>query len=134
MTGPDLLNDLVNVLLRFRIGNYAATADISKTFLNVQLNVNDRDCCRFFWPDDPFDLNSKINVYRFRVVLFGFTASQFLLSSTIKHHLKKYNNETSTSICRNIYVDDLHFTNYSENKLCNQCKNTSQIWLKVAFH
>ena len=77
MTGPDLLNDLVNVLLRFRIGNYAATADISKAFLNVQLNVNDRDCCRFFWPDDPFDVNSKINVY----------------------HLKKYNNETS-----NIYL------------------------------
>ena len=28
MTGPDLSNDLVNVLLRFRIGNYAATTDI----------------------------------------------------------------------------------------------------------
>ena len=135
MTGPDLMNDLVNVLLRFRIGNYAATADFSKAFLNVQLNVNDRDCCRFFWPDDPFDVNSKINVYRFRVVLFGSTASQFLLSSTIKHHLKKYNNETSTSICRNIYVDDLHFTNDSEDKnFVINVKMPAKLWLKVAFH
>ena len=133
MTGPDLLNDLVNVLLMFRIRNYAATADISKAFLNVQLNVNDRDCCRFFWTDDPFDVNSKINVYRFRVLLFGSTASQFLLSSAIKHHVKKYNNETSASICRNIYVDDLHFTNDSENKLCNKCKNASQIMAEGGF-
>ena len=73
-------------------------------------------------------------MYRFRVVLFGSTENQFLLSSTIKHHLKKYNNETSTSICRNIYVDDLHFTNDSETNCVIDVKMPAKLWLKVAFH
>jgi hypothetical protein len=133
LTGPDMLNDLTSILLRFRMHRYAATADIAKAFLNVQLSENDRDCCRFFWPENPFDPNSEIKIYRFKVVLFGSTASQFLLNSTISHHLNKYNNETSSAIARNIYVDDVHFTGSEEPQLINFYNESCKIMSEGGF-
>ena len=43
----------------------------------------------FFWPLDPTDPKSEILTYRFKVVLFGSTASQFLSNSTINYHIDK---------------------------------------------
>ena len=39
MTGPDLLNRLVHVLARFRKGNHALMADITKCFFQIKLPV-----------------------------------------------------------------------------------------------
>ena len=117
MTGPSLVTDLVSILLRFRLHKYAAVADIEKAFLMVGLNVEDRDACRFLWPEDVHDPNSKILTYRFKVVLFGSTASQFLLNSTIIFHLSKFNNETAKTILRNVYIDNVIATFNCENDL-----------------
>ncbi|KRY36763.1 hypothetical protein T03_12660 [Trichinella britovi] len=47
--GPALQNDLVKVLLRFRRFRIGLQADISKMFLQIGLNEQDRDVCRFLW-------------------------------------------------------------------------------------
>ena len=110
------------------------TSDISKAFLMVGLNEEDRDCCRFFWPEDPFNPRSKILVYRFRVVLFGSTASQFLLNATIHHHLKSINDSVSNDILRNIYVDNLQNSFNSESELI-EFYNKSKIHMQDGgFH
>lgn len=83
LNGPSLVNNLVSILLRFRLARFACSSDIAKAFLMVGLEPIDRESCRFFWPCDPFDPDSKILTYRFTVVLFGSTASQFLLNATI---------------------------------------------------
>ena len=106
-TGPSLVNDLCSILLRFRTKNYACVSDVEKAFLMVGLRKEDRDSCRFFWPDNPFDPNSKIKTFRFKVVLFGSTASQFLLNSTVLFHLSKFSTESAEKIKRNLYVDNL---------------------------
>ena len=49
-TGPKLQNDIVDILMRFRMHQVALTADISKAFLQIQLSEEDKDCCRFFLP------------------------------------------------------------------------------------
>lgn len=41
--GPPLLNDLNGILLRFRLHQYAITADIEKAFLHVNLDQANRD-------------------------------------------------------------------------------------------
>ena len=116
LTGPSLVNDLTSILLRFRLKQFACTADIEKAFLMVGLNEVDRDSCRFFWPKDPFNRNSDILTYRFRVVLFGSTASQFLLNSTICHHLSKHATCNSDKLLNNLYIDNVlcSFTNESD--------------------
>ena len=106
-SGPCLSNDLCSVLLRFRVGQHACTTDISKAFLQVGLREQDRDFTRFLWPKDPRDPNSEIITYRFKVVLFGATCSQFLLNATVLHHLRNIGGVTARDIQRNIYIDNV---------------------------
>ena len=107
LTGPSLVHHMASILLRFRLDDFMCSADIEKAFLMVGLNPDDRDSCRFFWPENVHDENSKIKTYRFCVVLFGSTASQFLLNSTLIHHLSKYDSIESKKLQRNIYIDNV---------------------------
>ena len=52
MTGPSLTKKLVDVLVRFRKGQFAYTADIVKAFLQVGLQEVDRGYTRFLWVKD----------------------------------------------------------------------------------
>ena len=86
-TAPSLNPLLFEILVRFRENRVALVGDIEKAFLNIAVDVNDRDCLRFFWVDDARDSNSNVVVYRFCRVVFGLNASPFLLNGTIRHHL-----------------------------------------------
>ena len=46
--GPHLTNSLVEILIKFRKGEYAFSADITKMFYQVQVPEWDRDYLRFF--------------------------------------------------------------------------------------
>lgn len=39
--------------------------EIEQAFLNISLNVNDRDCLRFLWVDDAHDSNLSVVVSQF---------------------------------------------------------------------
>ena len=47
-SGPSLIPDLVEILLRFRRWNIALTADITKAFLQIVCNVLIRMCTSFY--------------------------------------------------------------------------------------
>ena len=55
-TGPCLLNNLVELFLRFRFPHYAFVADIQRAFLHIKLREEDRPFVRFLWYKDN-DLN-----------------------------------------------------------------------------
>ncbi|KAK3745383.1 hypothetical protein QZH41_001421 [Actinostola sp. cb2023] len=89
-TGPNLLQELSGILLKFRLHKIAFTADIEKAFLQIELNEEDRDATRFLWLKDAnksADDMKNLDVYRFCRVLFGAAPSPFLLGATIQHHL-----------------------------------------------
>ena len=52
LSGPDLLNRLVGVLLRFRRHPVAMSADIKGFFHQVYVDENDSPAFRFFWCED----------------------------------------------------------------------------------
>ena len=52
LSGPDLLNNLVGVLLRFREGKYAAVSDIEQMFHQINVRPEDQDLLRLLWRDD----------------------------------------------------------------------------------
>ncbi|XP_069161776.1 uncharacterized protein [Procambarus clarkii] len=58
-TGPSLTQRLYDMLLKFHIGTDAYTADISKAFLRVGLQEEDRNYTKFLWIEDPNDPNSE---------------------------------------------------------------------------
>ena len=134
LTGPCLTQDLTKILLNFRIKPFACVSDAEKAFLMVGLKSPCRDACRFFWPEDPFDPSSKIVVYRFCVVLFGSTASQFLLNCTIEHHLAKYHCQAAHDIQTGLYVDNFVHTFQTENSMLEFYSNCKAIMAEGGFN
>ena len=48
-TGPKFGQNIMDIVLRFRVHNVALTADIEKAFLMVSVSEEDRDILRFLW-------------------------------------------------------------------------------------
>ncbi|XP_059058147.1 uncharacterized protein LOC131851643 [Achroia grisella] len=74
LTGPDLLQSLFDILLRFREGKVAMTADIKEMFPRFKIIKQDRDAQRFLWRDNP---NVPITTYRMSSMIFGAVSSPF---------------------------------------------------------
>ena len=51
------------------------------------------------------------------VVLFGSTASQFLMCAVTNHHLSKFGNKISETLRNGIYADKIQFACLDENEL-----------------
>lgn len=98
--------DLFDVLLRFRFGQHAVTADIEKAFLRIQVEQEDRDAFRFWWRDP----DGNLNIRRFTAVPFGTSISPGLLFAVLKHlfdsNRDKYP-DVVPIIENRMYVDDV---------------------------
>ena len=68
LKGPDLLNNLVSIVIRFRLGQFAVTSDIEQMFHLVRVREEDRDARRFLWWENP---NDYIDDHKMNVHLFG---------------------------------------------------------------
>ena len=102
-TGPNLMNALARILIRFRKSPYAAKADIEKAFLQVGIHLKDRDLLRIIWIID-----GQVKVYRFTRLPFGLNCSPFLLGAVMRHTLFNtvLDDETRDQILSSFYVDD----------------------------
>ncbi len=107
--GPNLLNNLVGMLVRFRLGKIILIGDIEKAFLQIAIKPEDRDLTRWLWVRDINNPSLEGNVveYRFPRLPWGLNCSPVILESVNAFHLKKENTETSKQILDNIYVDNV---------------------------
>ena len=105
--GLDLINNLANLLLKFRQGKYVLLADIEKAFLNIFLKSdNDKDRLCFFWQK-----GSELIVYRYRTINFGLNCSPYVLHAVIMHHLSQYvETETVQALKDRLYVDNFVYS------------------------
>lgn len=109
-TGPKFNQKILEVLLRFRSYPIAFVADIEKAFLMISVAPGDRDALRFLWVNDAFHSEPEVVTLRFTRVVFGVSASPFLLNATLRHHIEKYlssHPELVTTLLQSIYVDDV---------------------------
>lgn len=83
--GPNLIESIPNVMMRFREARFGVIADIAKAFLQISINPEDRDYLRFFW----FDSEGEIITFRHKRVVFGLKCSPFLLGAVIDIHLQR---------------------------------------------
>jgi hypothetical protein len=105
--GPPLLNDLVGMLIRFRLHETAFVSDIEKAFLNITLDEEDRNFTKFLWLENPEDPESNFVVYRFSSVLFGSVSSPALLNAVVRTHLDQHQTDVANDLKSNIYVDNV---------------------------
>ena len=105
-TGPCLLNNLVELILRFRFPQYAFVADIQRAFLHIKLREEDRLFVRFLWYKDN-DPTKEICVYTYNTIVFGHTSSPMSLGAVLQHHLDKFPSSVAFDISEKLYVDNL---------------------------
>ena len=68
LVGPDLLQNLLFVLMRFREHKYAIAADIEGMFMQVGFLESDQRSLRFLWREDP---TSDLSVFQYTTHIFG---------------------------------------------------------------
>ena len=103
LTGPDLLNNLVGLLLRFREKPVAITADIEAMFKQVGIMETDQPSMRFPWPTE-----RSIKQFQYTRLIFGArcspTTAIFVLQKTANDFSP---NQAVKDLVYNIfYMDD----------------------------
>jgi hypothetical protein len=99
LEGPTALPRVPGLLMRFRCGKVAVTADVQKAFLQIRLGVRSRDRCRILWDGKE---------YRFTAVPFGVKASPGILATVLQSHLHAETEfpKTAEKLRNAMYVDD----------------------------
>ncbi|UYV76227.1 hypothetical protein LAZ67_13003093 [Cordylochernes scorpioides] len=105
--GPNLIEMIPNLMLRFRNGKFGVVADIKKAFLQIEVNERDRDYLRFLWYSQN---GEKTEVFRHRRVVFGVNCSPFILGAVIEYHLSNVRPEhkpLAQRLQKSFYVENL---------------------------
>ena len=109
LSGPDMMNSLLGVLIRFRTETTAVMCDIEQMFHSFHVNPSHRDFLRFLWFEDNV-IGKPIVEYRMNVHLFGNGPSPavatFGLRKTAADGEEKFGKAASNFVHRNFYVDD----------------------------
>ena len=132
--GPDLLNQLTEVLIRFRRFRYAITSDIRKMYLNVKVPPRDRGALRIlWWPDN--DMSKPPIEYRAAVHIYGAKSSGFVANLCV-HDLAKGVNDSILSdvLTKDLYVDDQATSMQFEDEAVSLVSDLSALLSKGGFH
>ena len=99
--GPDYINKLHFVLLRFRQHQYAISADIESMYNRVKVPVCDRDALRFLW-----FLDGIITQFQMTSHLFGGVWSSSSACYALRRSASACEPNVRESIENSFYVDD----------------------------
>ena len=103
LPGPDLLNNLVSVLIRFRHGKYALMTDIEKMFHQVFVNPNDTDTLRFLWRECPDEVVSD---YKMLVHIFDKVDSPCCANGALRKVPEMIDKSLKWVLANSFYMDD----------------------------
>ena len=108
-TGPSLLCQIVDIIIRVCFKKIVVIADIRQAFLNVEIWDEHKDLLRFLLLDKDC---SNVQAYRFNRGCFGVNCLPFILCATIMHHMDEMKKREVGSIplidqfLRDLYMDD----------------------------
>ena len=136
MQRPDLVCNLVGVLLRFRRNGIALIADIESTFYQVKVFPQDTQALRFlWWPNG--NMFAEPVVYQMLVHLFGATSSPsvatFCLCQTATYFGCEFDPEIAEIVQRNFYVDDCLCSTTSPQKAISIVQQLTALLNKGGF-
>ncbi|XP_057294660.1 uncharacterized protein LOC130623195 [Hydractinia symbiolongicarpus] len=106
--GPDMLNTLLGVLLRFRENRVALLGDISKMFYAIKIPIRDQMTHLFLWRD--LQTDKEPNTYAMTAVNFGDKPSATMAMVALRKTAEKQRQNYPISckaIIDNSYMDDI---------------------------
>ncbi|UYV82292.1 hypothetical protein LAZ67_21001624 [Cordylochernes scorpioides] len=125
-TGPNLLEHIPNVIIRFRENKIRISADIRKAFQMIEVNPEDRKYLKFIWSN----IGGSVLTFQHTRVVFGLTSSPFLLGAVIEHHLKSVTDENyyvAQRLLRSFYVDNCLTSLNKESDIVHFKEKASEI-------
>ncbi|XP_035231346.1 uncharacterized protein LOC118203190 [Stegodyphus dumicola] len=133
--GPNLLEQIIPIILRFRKNRIGVISDIRKAFLKMSVNKSDRDFLRFLWWKD-FD-KEEFRVFRHKRVVFGLNCSPFLLAAVLSHHIdlnsSKYPETAENLKKKSFYVDNCITSVPDEETLTQFIEESKQVLDSASF-
>ena len=106
MKGPDYLNSLVGILLRFRRDKFAVMADIEQMYHQIKVKESDQDALIFAWRNTP---KEEIEDRKMTVHIFGKIDSpciaNWVVKRTASDQFNKYPVDIINTIHENFYMD-----------------------------
>ena len=111
LSGENLLNGLLEVLIRFRLGKFACVADLCKCFFQVRIPESQQDLFKLIWFKDNDIDNGDVQVYQFTRHVWGINSSPFVALLAIKRLVNE--NPTNASqltlnaVANYRYMDDM---------------------------
>ena len=135
MKGPDLLNNLFGVVLRFRENAVAISGDISKMYHRVLIPEADQHVHRFLWRN--METEREPDVYVKTVLTFGDKPAPAMALTALR---KTANEETSTypdaarALKENTYVDDICDSVHSVPEAKKLTSDLDTVLAKGGFH
>lgn len=127
LPGPDTLNSLLGILIRFRRDNVAVVCDIEQMFHSFHVDPSHRDMLRFLWFEDN-DGSKEIIEYQMVVHLFGNSSSPavatFGLRKTAEEGEQEFGRAAKEFVLNDFYVDDGLTSCPTAKEAVNLVKNT----------
>ena len=127
LEGPNLLQQLPQLMLKFRCYSTVALLDISKLYSRIRLSKEDSDYQRFFWSNTkigPTETKANLKSYRQNRLVFGSKSSPYQAQWVLKKHAKLFGNE---HLKNNAYLDDIFVGDNSPQKVLTDLKQL--IWV-----
>ncbi|XP_077997424.1 uncharacterized protein LOC144450652 [Glandiceps talaboti] len=133
---PDLTNNLIGVLLRFRERSVAIMGDIEGMFHQVKVSNKHRDALRFLlWKDG--EMGSDPEVFRMTVHLFGGlwspSCASFALRKTAADYIQDFPPEVIDTVNRDFYVDDCLRSLDSDDQAIEMIVSLCELLFKGGF-
>ena len=132
--GPDMLNNLLGVLIRFREDKVAVAGDIRKMYHSVSISELDQHTHRFMWRD--MDMRRRPDVYKITRVSFGDKPAGSIAALALKKTAQMSEEEfpeASTTIRDNTYVDDILGSLPSQEKASQITSQIDDVLRKGGF-
>lgn len=137
LKGPDLTNNLVGVLLRFREERIAVMADVEAMFLQIKIPPEHANYMRVLWFPGG-DTNLEPKQYRLTCHTFGAVSSpsvaNYALQEAARAMSSRVSGESSDAILHCTYVDDLIKSVPSEEQAIALIKETRLIAASAGFN
>ncbi|GBN33440.1 hypothetical protein AVEN_171049-1 [Araneus ventricosus] len=133
-SGPNLIELIPDILLRFREKKIGVTADIRKAFLQISVCKEDRDFLRFLWWKNKDCQEDKF--FRHARVVCGVRSSPFLLEAVLKYHLAKncdVDPFVTKRLSNSFYVDNLLISVHNESELKHLINVPNELMKKDGF-
>ncbi|XP_043230776.1 uncharacterized protein LOC122386061 [Amphibalanus amphitrite] len=137
MKGPDMLQNLVGILLRFREEQTAMVADIKKMFHQIRIRQEDQPALSFWWRN--LDTTRQPDMYQMQVAIFGAKCSPAIANFVLQRAAEDgcTGTEESTAakkaVQTSFYMDDFVKSECSSEAALNMKREVSSILAKGGF-